>query len=96
VGSGGNQNIRALLVLAGRSLSNPAGRPNATLSDYLEFGNCDPNFLGVCNPGALFEQRWIRPTKPPPLTGIKAPFNDRVVLVDWIAPAPAFPVAVIP
>lgn len=96
VGSGGNQNIRALLVLAGRSLSNPAGRPNATLSDYLEFGNCDPNFLGVCNPGTLFEQRWIRPTKPPPLTGIKAPVNDRVVLVDWIAPAPGFPIAVIP
>lgn len=31
-------NKRALLVLAGRSLSS-ASRPNATLADYLEFGN---------------------------------------------------------
>ena len=33
---------RALLVLAGRSLSSPSARPNATLSDYLEIENATP------------------------------------------------------
>ena len=97
LGINGTRNIRSLLVLAGRSLTNPAGRPNSTLSDYLEFANCDPNFLGVCNPGSTFEQRTIRMNKVAvsPAAGgtFYAPFNDRLVLVDWIAPAPTFPVS---
>jgi len=94
----GTPNIRALLVLAGRSLSNPAGRPNGNLGDYLEHANCNKNLVPpfVCNPGPnqAFEQRAMRTDKvevsAPPFY---APFNDRVILVDWIAPAPTFPIA---
>ncbi len=96
----GTRNIRAVLVLAGRSLSNPAGRPNGNLMDYLEHANCNRQFVFpvfVCNPGPTFEQRAMRTDKveKSPATGnpFYTPFNDRVVLVDWIAPAPTFPLA---
>lgn len=85
----GTYNIRALLVLAGRSLSNPGGRPNATLADYLEYQNCDLS-SGVCDPQTLFEQRLIRTSKVS-VPSLNAPFNDRVVLLDWVAPNPTFP-----
>jgi len=95
----GTRNIRTLLVLAGRSLINPAGRPNGDLRDYLEHANCNKNFkfpVFVCNPGPnqAFEQRAMRTdpveaSAPPFYT----PFNDRIVLVDWIAPTPTFPIA---
>jgi len=68
------RNIRALLVLAGRSLNNPAGRPNATLSDYVEYQNGD---LGV-----QYDQRPVRMSKVSVPT-LNAPWNDRVILVDW-------------
>ncbi len=58
---------RAILILAGRSLTNPAGRPNGNLADYLEFGNADLN--------AAFEQRRVS-------RATSAPFNDRVVVLD--------------
>ncbi|HEX9773862.1 MAG TPA: hypothetical protein VGA44_10385 [Steroidobacteraceae bacterium] len=75
------RNIRALLVLAGRSLGNPAGRPNAVLADYVEYQNCD--WTGsVCDPQTLYEQRPMRSTKVS-ISALNAPFNDRVVLVDW-------------
>jgi hypothetical protein len=104
LGINGTRNIRALLVLTGRSLSNPAGRPNGDLMDYLEHSNCDRTLVGgvfVCNPGNTFEQRAMRTNKvvlgpafaPPFNAPFYAPFNDRVVLVDWIAPAPTFPIA---
>ena len=100
LGFNGTRNIRALLVLAGRSTAEPpAARPNATLSDYLEYANCDPNAFGVCNPGTSFEQRVVRTNKvkvSPPVSTFYAPFNDRVVVVDWVAPAPTFPLAVLP
>jgi hypothetical protein len=81
------RNIRALLVLAGRSMSNPAGRPNNDLRDYIEWQNCDhdpdsSNVLDPCIPKTLFEQRPMRSTKAP-ISALNAPFNDRVVLVDW-------------
>src|SRR5262245_6901032 len=95
LGFNGTRNIRALLVLAGRSMTDPASRPSAALSDYLEFANCDPNMFGVCNPGTSFEQRPMRANKVKDFS-INAPFNDRVVLVDWVAPAPTFPIAVLP
>ena len=60
-------NQRAILILAGRSNTNPAGRPNGNLADYLEFGNADGN--------TAFEQRTI--SRAP-----GAPFNDRVVVLD--------------
>jgi hypothetical protein len=74
-------NIRALLVLAGRSLSNPAARPNSTLADYVEYQNCDLSG-GVCDPQTLYEQRPVRSTNPA-IPSLNSPFNDRVVLVDW-------------
>jgi hypothetical protein len=97
----GTRNIRALLLLAGRSMSNPAGRPNSNLRDYLDGVNCNKTFVFpsfVCNPGPnqAFEQRAMRMDKvevSPPGSPFYAPFNDRVVLVDWIAPAPTFPIA---
>lgn len=92
----GTRNIRALLVLAGQSLSNPTGRPNGTLTDYLEYQNCDPDpKLVNCDPKTLFEQRPVRSSKVA-LPAINAPSNDRVILVDWIAPVPTFPLATLP
>jgi hypothetical protein len=86
-GSSSPYNIRALLVLAGRSLGNPAARPNGNLADYLEYQNVDL--------GTRYEQRPARASKVS-ITAINAPFNDRLILVDWIAPAPTFPVATLP
>jgi hypothetical protein len=82
----GVRNIRALLILAGRSLSNPAGRPNGTLSDYVEYQNGDL--------GTLYEQRPVR--RAGLVANPNSPWNDRVVLVDWIAPNPTFPLASLP
>jgi hypothetical protein len=66
------------------------------LSDYLEFQNCDfDSGLGTCNPLTLYEQRPVRSSKIS-LPAINAPSNDRVILVDWIAPAPTFPLATLP
>lgn len=83
----GPRNIRALLLLAGQSLSNPAGRPNANLLDYLEYQNADL--------GTRYELRPPRASKVS-IVAISAPFNDRLILVDWIAPNPTFPVAYLP
>ena len=58
---------RAILILAGRSLTNPAGRPNGTLADFVEFGNADGNLV--------FEQRRVS-------RATNAPFNDRIVVLD--------------
>jgi hypothetical protein len=97
----GTRTTRALLVLLGRSLTNPAGRPNNNLRDYLEGVNCNKTFVFpsfVCNPGPnqAFEQRPMRTDKvevQPPGSPFYAPFNDRIVLVDWIAPTPTFPIS---
>jgi hypothetical protein len=62
---------RAILILAGRSLVNPAGRPNANLADYLEFGNADGD--------TVFEQQPISTAVAPTL---KKPFNDRIIVLD--------------
>jgi hypothetical protein len=79
---GSTRNIRALLVLAGRSMSN-AARPGATLSDYVEYQNCDfDSGIGDCDPQTLFQQRPMRSSKVA-ISTLNAPFNDRVILVDW-------------
>ena len=104
LGINGTRNIRALMILMGRSLSNPANRPNGDLMDYLEHANCDRTLVGgvfKCVPGATFEQRAMRTDKvvlspafaPPNNAPYYAPFNDRVVLVDWIAPTPTLPIS---
>jgi len=61
---------RALLILAGRSLANVT-RPNDQITDYVEFANNDGN--------RDFEQQPIRMGADATL---KAPFNDRIVVVD--------------
>jgi hypothetical protein len=86
INDAGTRNIRALLVLGGRSLTNPAGRPNGTLSDYLENQNADL--------GTLYEQRPVR--RAGSVANPNAPWNDRVILVDWISPAPTLPLASLP
>jgi hypothetical protein len=45
---------RALVLLAGRSLANPGGRPNATLGDYVEGTNADLD--------QVFEKRVVNST----------------------------------
>jgi hypothetical protein len=80
------RNIRMLLVLAGRGLDTQT-RPSASLSDYLEFQNADL--------GTLYEQRPVRSAKISDAT-LKAPWNDRIILADWIAPNPTFPIASLP
>jgi hypothetical protein len=80
------QNIRALLILAGRRLDTQT-RPNATLSNYLEHQNA--------NLDVFYEQRPVRSGKVVDPT-LNAPWNDRVVLADWIAPNPTFPLGYLP
>jgi hypothetical protein len=70
-------NIRALLVLGGASISNPAGRPNGNLLDYFEYTNNDG--------GTFYEQHQIR--RPTNVAVSNGPWNDRVILVDWLPPS---------
>ena len=72
-------NIRSLLVLGGASLSN-ASRPNGNVADYFENQNADG--------GTSYEQRPIRRTTN--VANPNAPWNDRVILVDWLPP-PSLP-----
>ncbi len=63
---------RAILILAGRDIkSPPAARPSANIGDYLEFGNADGN--------TSFEQQPVSTVVNPAL---KAPFNDRIIVLD--------------
>src|SRR5262249_17295572 len=104
LGINGTPNIRALMGLFGRSLRNPANPPNGDPLGYPGHANCDRTLVGgvfKCVPGATFEQRSMRTDKivlspsfaPPNNAPFYAPFNDRIVLVDWIAPTPTFPVS---
>lgn len=77
------RNIRLLLVLAGRRLDTQT-RPSSILANYVEYQNADL--------GTLYEQRAMRmskvarsPASVPPVA-FYAPWNDRVILVDWSAP----------
>jgi hypothetical protein len=63
-------NIRSLIIVAGRSMSG-AARPNAVIDDYLEFGNKDG--------GVIYEQR---PVSRVVNATLMSPFNDRVMVVD--------------
>ena len=65
-------NIRSLLVLSGSILPGQT-RPSASALDYVEFQNGDL--------GTLYEQRPVRGRGMAP--NANAPWNDRVVLVDW-------------
>jgi hypothetical protein len=78
-GGGANWcNMRALLVLGGASLSNPAGRPNGNLADYFEYTNADG--------GTFYEQHPMR--RATNVANANGPWNDRVILVDWPASLP--------
>jgi hypothetical protein len=63
-------NKRALLVLAGRALTGQA-RPSNLPANYVEFQNGDG--------GTMYEQQPIRSMVN---AALRAPFNDRVVVVD--------------
>jgi hypothetical protein len=77
-GGGANWcNIRALLVLGGASLSN-ASRPNGNLADYVEPQNADG--------GTFYEQHPMRRTTN--VAHAFSPWNDRVILVDWLPSLP--------
>ena len=69
-------NIRALLILAGASLTG-ATRPNGNLADYVEYTNGDG--------GTFYEQHGIR--RPTNVAVSNGPWNDRVILVDWLPPS---------
>jgi len=76
------RNIRALLVLAGSCLQTrcpPSMRHSDTLADYLEYQNADL--------GTVYEQRPMR-ASPVGVPALNAPWNDRIVLVDWDASNP--------
>jgi len=85
------RNIRALLVLGGRGLPTRPARPSIDPLAYVEDQNGDA--------GSLFEMRRPRTSSVaitiPPSTFV-APWNDRIILVDWIAPNPTFPLAYLP
>ena len=66
-----SNNKRALLILAGRSISG-ATRPNGTLSDFVEFDNADLN--------TVFEKQPV--SKGGGNAAAKKPFNDRVIVLD--------------
>jgi hypothetical protein len=73
-------NIRALLVLAGRRLPTQAARPSNALVDYVEGQNGDD--------GTNYEQRVARMSKVAISSPFQAPWNDRVILVDWDPASP--------
>jgi hypothetical protein len=77
------RNTRVLLVLAGRRLAGQT-RPSATFSNYLEYQNADN--------GTFYEQRRPRADRVVDAT-LNAPWNDRLVVADWITPNPTFPLA---
>jgi len=87
-----DRNIRLLLVLMGRKLDTQT-RPSSLLTNYLEYENANGN--------TTYEQRPMRmskvamsPSSVPAYT-FYAPWNDRVILVDWLPAAPpSFPLAV--
>ena len=76
----GTYNIRTLLVLAGRRLPTQASRPNSNVLDYVEYQNGDN--------GTLYEQRPVRMSQSAVSTPFYAPWNDRVVLVDYDPASP--------
>jgi hypothetical protein len=87
------RNIRALLLFTGPQLGTQT-RPSSDVMNYVEHQNGDN--------GTLFEQRLKRrgnvsmsPTTTPsyPFYG---PWNDRVVLVDWISPPTALQLSLLP
>ncbi len=71
----GTYNIRALLVLAGLSLPTQPARPSSNPLAYFEVQNADN--------GTLYEQRTPRMSRVAITSPYWAPWNDRVVLVDW-------------
>lgn len=73
-------NIRALLVLAGRRLPTQGARPSGAVLDYVESQNGDD--------GTLYEQRMPRMNQTAITSPFYAPWNDRVILVDWDSASP--------
>lgn len=76
----GTYNIRALLVLAGRRLPTQATRPSSDRLAYVEYQNGDT--------GTLYEQRPVRMSNVATSSPFYAPWNDRIILVDWDTASP--------
>jgi hypothetical protein len=76
----GTYNIRALQVLAGRRLPTQATRPSSDRLAYVEYQNGDA--------GTLYEQRRVRMSNVATSSPFYAPWNDRVILVDWDPASP--------
>jgi hypothetical protein len=76
----GTYNIRALLVLAGRWLPTQATRPSSDRLAYVEYQNGDT--------GTLYEQRPVRMSNVATSSPFYAPWNDRIILVDWDSASP--------
>jgi len=76
----GTYNIRALLVLAGRRLPTQAARPSSDPLAYVENQNGDG--------GTLYEQRPVRMSNVAISSPFYAPWNDRIILVDWDPASP--------
>jgi type II secretory pathway pseudopilin PulG len=78
------RNTRVLLVIAGRKLDTQT-RPSSNFADYIEYQNADS--------GTYYEQHRMRAGK---VVSGNSPWNDRLVIVDWISPGPTFPLAYLP
>ena len=78
------RNTRVLLVIAGRRLDTQT-RPSSNFADYMENQNADS--------GTYYEQHRMRAGK---VVSGNSPWNDRLVIVDWISPGPTFPLAYLP
>jgi hypothetical protein len=73
-------NMRALLVLAGRRLPTQATRPSSDRLAYVEDQNGDGGTLYVQVPARMSNVATSSP--------FNAPWNDRIVLVDWDSASP--------
>jgi hypothetical protein len=78
------RNTRVLLVIGGRRLDTQT-RPSSNFTNYFEYENADS--------GTYYEQH--RMTAGKVVSGY-TPWNDRLVIVDWKTPVPAFPIAYLP
>jgi hypothetical protein len=73
-------NMRALLVLAGRRLPTQAARPSSDRLAYVEGQNGDGGTLYVQVPARMSNVATSSP--------FNAPWNDRIILVDWDSASP--------
>jgi hypothetical protein len=79
----GTYNIRALLVLAGRTLPTQTRQTSTQRDDRLNYVETQNGDIGT-----RYEQRLARMSKTAVTSPFEAPWNDRVILVDWDPASP--------